>query len=351
MELLNRTINKIKPLNREAMDEAAARQETLTKPPGSLGRLEEVSIQVAGIQGKGRPVIERKAMFTMAGDHGVVAEKVGNWPQEVTAQMVENFLRGGAGINVLARQIGARIIFVDIGVASDLKPDPQLIVRKIAYGTKNMCLGPAMTEADAVKAVEAGIDIVSAEADKGLDIIGTGDMGIGNTTASSAVFAAISDKTPREATGRGTGLTDEQLDHKTEVVTRALYKNNPDASKPLDVLAKVGGYEIGGLAGVMLGAASKRIPVVIDGFISGAAAMIATALAPQLKDYLIAAHASAEAGHPAMLEYLGLKPLLALDMRLGEGTGAALGIFVTEAAVRTLNEMATFAEAGVSEGD
>lgn len=351
MELLKRTIDNIRPLDKAAMDEAAARQETLTKPPGSLGRLEEVSIQVAGIQGKGKPVIEKRAIFTMAGDHGVVAEKVGNWPQEVTAQMVENFLRGGAGINVLARQISARIIFVDMGVASDLKPEPQLIVRKIGYGTNNMCLGPAMTGEDAVKSIEAGIDIVNAEADKGLDIAGTGDMGIGNTTASSAIFAAISGKPPREATGRGTGLTDEQLDHKIEVVTRALYKNNPDASKPLDVLAKVGGYEIGGLAGVMLGAAARRIPVVIDGFISGAAALIACALAPELKDYLIAAHVSAEAGHPAMLEFLGLEPLLTLDMRLGEGTGAALGIFVTEAAVRTLNEMATFVEAGVSEGD
>jgi nicotinate-nucleotide--dimethylbenzimidazole phosphoribosyltransferase len=351
MKSLNQTINSIKPLDKEAMAEARTRQDKLTKPAGSLGRLEELSIQIAGIERKARPGIENKAVITMAGDHGVVDEKVGNWPREVTAQMVENFLRGGAGINVLARQAGARIVFVDMGVASDLKPSPQLIVRKIGYGTKNMCLGPAMTKEQAIKAVEAGIEIVSSEADKGLDIVGTGDMGIGNTTASSAIFAALTGKPVEEVTGRGTGLTDEQLVHKIDVIKRALAVNKPDPLKPLDVLAKVGGFEIGGLAGVMLGAAARRIPIVIDGFISGAAALIAAALAPQLKDYIIAAHVSAEAGHSAMLKHMGLKPLLNLDMRLGEGTGAALGIFIVEAAVRTLNEMATFAEASVSEGE
>jgi len=351
MDLLQKTTEGIKPLNKAAMDEAQARQDTLTKPAGSLGRLEELSIQLAGIQGKAAPGIKKKAMITMAGDHGVVDEKVGNWPREVTAQMVQNFLRGGAGINVLARQVGAKIIFVDMGVASDLKPHPQLIVRKVGYGTKNMCLGPAMTAAQAVKALETGIEIVNIKADKGLDIVGTGDMGIGNTTSSSAIFAVMTGKPAHEVTGRGTGLTDAQLAHKIDVIKRALEVNKPDTSKPLDVLAKVGGFEIGGLAGVMLGAAARHIPVVIDGFISGAAALIATALAPEVKDYIIAAHVSAEAGHPAMLEHMGLKPLLNLDMRLGEGTGAALGIFIAEAAARTLNEMATFAEAGVSEGD
>jgi len=351
MDLLNKTIKMIKSLDKKAMDEARARQDMLTKPAGSLGRLEELSIRLAGIQGKASPGIEKKAVITMAGDHGVVDEKVGNWPREVTAQMVENFLRGGAGINVLARQVGARIIFVDMGVASDLKPDPQLIVRKIGYGTKNMCLGPAMTAEQAVKALKSGIEIVDVEAESGLDIVGTGDMGIGNTTSSSAIFAAMTGKATHEVTGRGTGLTDEQLAHKIDVIKRALAVNKPNPSRPLEVLAKVGGFEIGGLAGVMLGTAARRIPVVIDGFISGAAALIATALAPELKDYIIAAHVSAEAGHPAMLKHMGLKPLLNLDMRLGEGTGAALGIFLAEAAVRTLNEMATFAEAGVSEGD
>ncbi|MFH1646146.1 MAG: nicotinate-nucleotide--dimethylbenzimidazole phosphoribosyltransferase [Chloroflexota bacterium] len=351
MDILTRTIRSIRPLDEAAMAAARARQDSLTKPPGSLGRLEEISVRLAGIQGRARPVVENKAIITMAGDHGVVAEKVGNWPQEVTAQMVANFLRGGAGINVLARQAGARIIFVDLGVASDLPPHPQLIVKKVDYGTKNMCLGPAMTIDQATQAVEAGIDVVIGEADKGLDMVGTGDMGIGNTTPSAAICAAMTGRPPAEVTGRGTGLSDEQLAHKVDVIRRALAANRPDPSKPLEVLAKVGGFEIGGLAGVMLGAASRHIPVVIDGFISGAAALIAAALAPRLKEYIIAGHASAEAGHPIMLEHLGLKPLLNLEMRLGEGTGAALGMFVAEAAARTLNEMATFAEAGVSEGD
>jgi nicotinate-nucleotide--dimethylbenzimidazole phosphoribosyltransferase len=350
LELLNKTLANIKPLDEKAMAEARKRQGELTKPAGSLGRLEEVSIKIAGIQGKGKPQIKHKAMIVMAGDHGVVDEKVGNWPREVTAQMVENFLHGGAGINVLSRQVGARVVFVDMGVASDLKPDKQLIVKKVDYGTKNMCLGPAMTEAQAVKALEAGIEVVTAEAKKGLDIVGTGDMGIGNTTASSAIFAALSGKTAAEVTGRGTGISDEQLQHKIDVIKRAMDVNKPNPEKPLDVLAKVGGFEIGGLAGVMLGAAAHGIPVVIDGFISGAAAMIATALSPRVKDYIIASHMSAEAGHAAMLNYLGLKPLLQLDLRLGEGTGAAIGLFIAEAGVRTLVEMATFVEAAVDEG-
>jgi len=351
MDLLTETIESIKPLDEKAMAEARARQDQLTKPAGSLGRLEELSIRIAGIQGKAKPQIKDKAMITMASDHGVVDEKVGNWPREVTAQMVENFLHGGAGINVLARQAGARIIFVDMGVASDLKPDKQLIVKKIGYGTKNMCKGPAMTGEQAVKAIDAGIEIVNDEAKKGLDIVGTGDMGIGNTTASSAIFAALSGKTAEEVTGRGTGLSDEQLAHKIDVIRRALALNKPSRTRPIQTMAKVGGFEIGGLAGVMLGAAARHIPVVIDGFISGAAALVAVAMAPKLKNYLIAAHVSAEAGHAAMLQYLGLNPLLSLEMRLGEGTGAALGIILAEAAIRTLNEMATFAEAGVSEGE
>jgi nicotinate-nucleotide--dimethylbenzimidazole phosphoribosyltransferase len=351
MEKISQTIKNIRPLDKASMAEAQKRQDDLTKPAGSLGRLEELSIQLAGIQGKANPHIENKAMITIAGDHGVLAEKIGNWPQEVTAQMVANFLNGGAGINVLARQAGARIIFVDMGIAGELKPHPALITRKIGYGTKNMCLEQAMTREQAEQSIEAGIDIVETEAGKGLDIVGTGDMGIGNTTASAAICAVITGKPAAEVTGRGTGLSDEQLDHKIEVINRALSLHKPDAAEPIDVLAKVGGFEIGGLAGVILGAAARRVPAVIDGFISGAAALIATSLAPQVRDYLIAGHVSAESGHPIMLEYLGLRPLLDLGLRLGEGTGAALGIIIAEAAARTLNEMATFAEAGVSEGD
>lgn len=348
-ELLSNVIKMIRPLDEKAMAEARARQDTLTKPQGSLGRLEDLSVKLAGIQSKSIPRIRHKAIITMAGDHGVVAEKVGNWPQEVTAQMVYNFLRGGAGINVIAHQVGARVIVVDMGVATEMEPNPQLLSRKIAPGTRNIALGPAMTEEQAVRAVEAGIEVVNAEVAKGLDIVGTGDMGIGNTTASAAICAAMTGGPVAEVTGRGTGITDEQLAHKVEVVETALAVNQPDPGKPLDVLAKVGGFEIGGLVGVMLAAAAHRIPVVIDGFISGAAALMATGLAPGLKDFLIAAHVSAEAGHRFLLKHLGLEPLLDLRMRLGEGTGAALGIFLAEVAANVLADMATFGEAGVSE--
>jgi nicotinate-nucleotide--dimethylbenzimidazole phosphoribosyltransferase len=263
--------------------------------------------------------------------------------------MIYNFLRGGAGINVLARQVGARVVVVDMGVAADLEPHPQLISRKVARGTQNMFLRPAMTIEQAVTAIETGIEVVGGEVAKGLDIVGTGDMGIGNTTASSAICAAMTGEPAAEVTGRGTGISDEQLAHKIEVVKRALAVNRPDPKQPLDVLAKVGGFEIGGLVGVMLAAAAYRIPVVIDGFISGAAALIATALAPRLREFLIAAHVSAEPGHKVLLRHLRLTPLLDLGMRLGEGTGAVLGIFLAEAAARILAEMSTFAEAGVSE--
>ena len=347
--VLSNTLKMIKPLDERAMAEARARQNQLTKPRGSLGRLEELSIQLAGIQGRPIPQIRQKAIITMASDHGVVVEKVGNWTQEVTAQMVYNFLSGGAGINVIARQVGARVVVVDMGVATELKPSPELLSRKLAPGTQNMARGPAMTEEQAVRSIETGIEIVATELAKGLDIVGTGDMGIGNTTPGAAICSTITGKPAAEVTGRGTGLTDEQLAHKVRVVEQAIRLNRPDPKQPLDVLAKVGGFEIGGLAGVMLGAAARRIPVVIDGFISGAAALMATALVPHLKDYLLAAHLSAEAGHLAMLDHMGLKPLLNLEMRLGEGTGAALGIFLAETSARVLAEMSTFAEAGVSD--
>ncbi|MFC2016427.1 nicotinate-nucleotide--dimethylbenzimidazole phosphoribosyltransferase [Chloroflexota bacterium] len=348
-ELLSKTIEMIKPLDGGAMAEAQARQDTLTKPQGSLGRLEELSIRLAGIQGKPIPQIRHKAIITMAGDNGVVDERVGNWPQEVTAQMVYNFLSGGAGINVIARQVGARIIVVDMGVATELKPDSKLLSRKVAPGTQNMALGSAMTREQAVMAVETGIEIVTTELAKGLDIVGTGDMGIGNTTSSSAICAVMTGEPVAMVTGRGTGIDDGQLAHKIGVINKALAVNHPDPKQPLDVLAKVGGFEIGGLVGVMLAAAAHRLPVVVDGFISGAAALIATALSPGLKDFLIAAHVSVEAGHQLLLKHLGLKPLLDLGMRLGEGTGAALGIFLSETAARILAEMSTFTESGVSE--
>ena len=348
---IEKVMKAIKPLDAAAMASAASRQDTLTKPPGSLGRLEKLSVQLAGIQRRALPAINQKAIITMAGDHGVVAEKIGNWPQDVTAQMVANFLRGGAGINVLAQQVDARIVVVDMGVATELKSDPRLISKKIGSGTNNIARGPAMTIAQAEKSIDAGIEIVSTEAAKGLDIIGIGDMGIGNTAASSAICAVITGKPVAEVTGRGTGLTDEQLAHKVAVLERALEVNHPDPSHPLDVLAKIGGFEIGGLAGVILAGAAQGIPVVIDGFITGAAALIAVSLSPAAKDYFIAAHNSAEPGHRTMLQHLGLVPLLDLGMRLGEGTGAALGICLAEAAVKLLSQMATFDEAGVSDKD
>lgn len=342
-------ISEIKPLDEAAMRSARARQDMLTKPQGSLGRLEELSIQLAGITGNAIPEIKDKVIITMAGDHGVVAEGVSAYPQEVTPQMVLNFLAGGAAVNVLARHVNARVVIVDMGVAADIPANEGLLVKKVAYGTANMTKGPAMTREQAVESILSGAQVVEEEIARGLDIIGTGDMGIGNTTPSAAIASALTKKDPKEIAGRGTGVDDEGLNRKISAIERALDVNKPNANDGLDVLAKVGGFEIGGLVGVMLGAASQRKPVMIDGFISTAAAMIAVSLAPQCSDYLIAAHRSKENGHGIMLEWLGLKPLLDLDMRLGEGTGAALGISFAEAACKVLAEMATFGEAGVSE--
>jgi nicotinate-nucleotide--dimethylbenzimidazole phosphoribosyltransferase len=346
--MLDKIIAQIQPLDQAAADAARARQAALTKPPGSLGRLEALSIQLAGITGQPLPSITEKVIITMAGDHGVVAEGVSAYPQEVTPQMVLNFLNGGAAINVLARHAGARITIVDMGVAADLGPQLGLITKKIARGTGNIARGPAMTREQAVKAVLAGVEVVQTEIVLGLDIVGTGDMGIGNTTPSAAIAAALTGRPPADIVGRGTGVDDAGLARKIQAVARALEVNKPDPADGLDVLAKVGGFEIGGLAGVILGAAANRRPVMVDGFISTAAAMIAVTLAPTARDYLIAAHRSQESGHGIMLEWLGLTPLADLDLRLGEGTGAALGFFLVEAACKILAEMATFDEANVS---
>ena len=348
-DLLSKTIANIRPLDAKSMAAAKARQDTLTKPTGSLGRLEELSIRIAGMQGKPLPQIKQKAVIVMAADHGVAARGTSAYPQEVTAEMVLNFLHGGAGINVISRQVGARVVIVDMGVAKKLESNPELISRRIADGTQDMSKGPAMTVAQATRSVEAGIEIVTTEIKKGLDIVATGDMGIGNTTASAAICAVMTGKTAAEVTGRGTGLDDQQLQQKIMIINEAITLNKPDFSKPLEVLAKVGGFEIGGLAGVILGAASHRVPVIIDGFISGAAALIAAGLCPQCINYMIAGHCSVEPGHKIILQHLGLKPLLDLEMRLGEGTGAALAMSFAETSVRILTEMATFAEAGVAE--
>jgi nicotinate-nucleotide--dimethylbenzimidazole phosphoribosyltransferase len=347
--ILNETIKSIKHLDQAAMSAASNRQNMLTKPAGSLGRLEELSIQMAGIQRKPFPVVQRKAVIIMAADHGVVEEGVAAYPQSVTTQMVLNFLHGGAGINAICRQVGARVIVADIGIAGDLEKKDGLLSCRVGRGTRNMCSCTAMSMGQAVQSIETGIEIVSREIARGLDIVGTGDMGIGNTTASSAICSVFTGRDVAEVTGRGTGLDDRQLEHKISVIRKALALHHPDPDQPLEVLVAIGGFEIGGLAGIMLGAAAGSIPVVIDGFISGAAALIAVKLCPQLKDYLVSAHVSVEPGHKIMLDYLGLKPLLSLDMRLGEGTGAALGISLAETSARILKEMSTFSEAGVSE--
>jgi len=344
-------IARIPDLDEAAMQAARARQDMLTKPPGSLGRLEELTIQLAGISGESLPSVTNKVIITMAGDHGVVAEGVSAFPQEVTPQMVMNFLHGGAAINVLARYVGARITVVDMGVAADLPAHPLLVDKKIAPGTANMVNGPAMTRAQGEQAIQAGIEVLEAEIESVLDIVGTGDMGIGNTTPSAAIASILTGIEPARIAGRGTGVDDEGLKRKVDAIERALAINNPDPHDGLDVLAKVGGFEIGGLVGVILGAAAHRKPVMVDGFISTAAAMIAVSIAPGVRPYLISAHRSQEYGHNQMVTWLGLKPLVDFDLRLGEGTGAALGMFIAEAACRLLAEMATFDEAGVSDKD
>lgn len=342
-------IAQIRPLDQAAMEAARARHDTLTKPPGSLGLLEELGVRVAGITGEALPKINNKAVIVMAGDHGVVAEGVSAYPSEVTPQMVYNMLAGGAAINVLARHCGVRSVIVDMGVASEMGAHEDLIDKKIAPGTENLAKGPAMSRDQATQAILAGAEVFDAEAAKGLDILATGDMGIGNTTPSAAIAVALSGVAAKDMVGRGTGVDDAGLQRKIAVVDAAVNLNQPDREDALDVLAKVGGYEIGGLAGAILAAVAARRPVVIDGFISTAAAMIAVSLAPQVRDYLFSAHCSQEHGHRAMLEWLGLKPLLEFDMRLGEGTGAVLAISIIEAACKVLSEMATFAEAGVSD--
>ncbi len=349
MASLEQTVSNIEPLNDDAMESARERQQSLTKPEGSLGYLEEISVRLAGIFEEPAPVIRRKLVILAAADHGVVSEGVSAYPQEVTSQMVANFLGGGAAINVLARQVGAEVVVVDAGVAKDLPAHPKLELARVGRGTANIAKGAAMSRSDAVKIVEAGIAVAAEKVSGGVDILGTGDMGIGNTTASSAITAVVTGADPDQTTGRGTGVSESGLRHKTDVVRRALEVNQPDPADGIDVLAKVGGFEIGFLAGVVLGGAEARRPVVLDGFVSGAAALIACTLCPGARDYLVAAHRSAEPGHGTVLSHLGLRPLLELDMRLGEGAGAALAMHLVEAAAKCMAEMATFTDAGVSD--
>lgn len=332
-----------------AAETARRHLDTLTKPRGSLGRLETLAVQLAAIRG-GPPHVTQPVVFTFAADHGVVAEGVSAYPQAVTAQMIENFIRGGAAINVLARQAGARVIVADFGVAGPGPKLPGLVSCAIGPGTASIARGPAMSRKQAVAAIEAGARLADDAIAAGADLLATGEMGIGNTTAASAITAAITGATPEAVTGRGTGLDETAWRHKVGVVRRALAVNAVDPHDGLGVLAALGGFEIGGLVGVILSGAARRVPVALDGFIAGAAALIALELAPEARHALLAAHRSAEPGHAAALAHLGLDPYLDLGLRLGEGTGAALFVQLVRAACAIYAEMATFASAGISEG-
>lgn len=364
---LSVTLNKISSIDEIFCEIAQKRLDNLTKPLGSLGRLEEFARRLVAITENTMPVLDKKVIFTFAGDHGVVEEGVSAFPKEVTRQMVLNFLNGGAGINVLARHAGAEVVVIDIGVDFDwglsqdlrakqseavesgLSPCTAFISKKIIMGTKNMRKGPAMTRQEAERCIGVGIELADEYARKGYQIFGTGDMGIGNTTPSSAIAAVLTGKSVSEVTGRGTGIGDKAFRNKIKVIEDAIALNKPDSKDPVDVLSKVGGAEIGGIAGLVIGAATNRIPVVVDGFISTAGALIAYCIELKTKDYMFVAHNSIEIGHKAMLEKIGLRPILDLDLRLGEGTGAALAMLMIEAGLKIYKEMATFGEAGVAE--
>jgi nicotinate-nucleotide--dimethylbenzimidazole phosphoribosyltransferase len=341
-------LDRIPCADASAGEIAQRRLDELTKPAGSLGRLEDLARRLAEITGVCPPAFAHPVIFTLAADHGVVEEGVSAYPQIVTAQMVENFLRGGAAINVLARHAGARVVIADLGIAVPLVAHPSLRSFRNGAGTRNMSREPAMTREKACAAIDAGIALIESERPSGLDLIGTGEMGIGNTTAASAMVAVLTGAAVGDVTGPGTGLDEEGRRRKVEVIERALQVNAPDPTDALDVLAKIGGFEIAGLVGVVLAAAAHRIPVIVDGFIATAAALAAVRLAPAARYCLLASHRSAEPGHRHALGALGLDPYLDLGMRLGEGTGAALCIDLARAAVKILTEMATFKSAGVS---
>lgn len=346
-QLVTDWVGQIHPLDEGTILAARQRLDQLTKPPGSLGRLEEIAWQVAGITSTLAPDLSRKAVIIMAGDHGVCAEGVSAFPQEVTPQMVLNFLHGGAAVNVLARHVGADVVCVDVGVNADMA-HPQLVSRKVKYGTANIAVGPAMSREEAAQAIMAGVETVRELVERGYRLFATGEMGIGNTTPSSALLAALTGADAETVVGIGTGIDEAKRLHKAAVVRRALEVNRVDAGDPLDTLAALGGLEIAGLVGVILGAAAHRCPVVIDGFISSAAALVASRLSPVAAGYMLPSHLSQEQGHRQLLAGIGLKPMLEMDMRLGEGTGAVLSFPIVEAAVKIMNEMATFESAGIS---
>lgn len=359
-ELLRRTVTAIRPLSAVACAEARERQERLTKPSGSLGVLEDVSVRLAGLAGTCPPPLPAPAAVAVfAGDHGVHAQAVTPWPQEVTAQMVANFLAGGAAVNALAVQVGAHVVVVDVGVANPIPEAPAILDavssgrtfldRRVRPGTADLSTAPAMSREDAVAALEAGIRVAGQLVDDGYRCLLTGDMGIANTTPSAALIAAFTGADPAGVTGRGTGVDEATWQHKVDVVRQALRRHQPDSADPLGVVAAVGGLEHAALAGFVLGAAARRVPVVLDGVIAGSAALVARALAPSCVDACLAGHLSVEPGHVVALELLGLQPLVDLQLRLGEGTGALLALPLVQAAVRALREMATFDSAGVAD--
>ncbi len=350
MGLLEETIKKITPQDDGSRVLAKERLDQLTMPHWALGRLMDMALDLAGIMGTIKPSFTRRLVVIMAGDHGVVQEGVSKYPQEVTGQMVANFLAGGAGINAIARGVDANVLVVDMGCKSDLTEfvdQAAVISKSIGMGTANMVKGPAMTREQAKKSLEAGIEIAS-ELSASVDLFATGEMGIGNTTPSSAVVSLFTGRPPSDCTGRGTGLEDLEFRKKIEVVQKSIDVNAPDPQDPIDVLSKVGGFELGGLAGLILGCAAAKKPILLDGFISTASALIAQALAPVSAQYMIAAHKSVEPGHGIALQKLGKQPLLDLNMRLGEGSGACLAMSIIEASQRVLTEVATFEEASVS---
>jgi nicotinate-nucleotide--dimethylbenzimidazole phosphoribosyltransferase len=343
------SLDSIPLLSSEWQGRAVARLNGLTKPLGSLGRLEEIAARLVQIREEERPRFAKKVIFTLAADHGVTDEGVSAYPKAVTRQMVLNFLAGGAGINVLSRHGGIDVVVVDIGVDGDFGEITGLVNAKVARGTRNMAQEAPMNEAELNAALDVGIQLAAWAEKQGYTLIGTGEMGIGNTTAASAITSVLSGRPVAQVAGRGAGLDDPGLLRKIRVIERAIEVNRPDAANPLDVLQKVGGLEIAGLTGLIVGAAARRMPVVIDGFISSAAAAVACTLEPKVREYLFAGHRSSEPGHTALLELIGDAPLLDLRMRLGEGTGAALAMNVIEAAAKIYDEMATFLSAGVSE--
>ncbi|MFZ2447167.1 MAG: nicotinate-nucleotide--dimethylbenzimidazole phosphoribosyltransferase [Syntrophobacteraceae bacterium] len=350
MKEFDQLLSRIEPADETWAQKAYERLHSQIRPRGSLGHLERIAARLAAIVRTLTPDLSRKIIFVMAGDHGIAAEGVSAYPQEVTAQMVYSFSRGWASINVLARHAGAAVRVVDCGVAGDIPAEWQVIDGKIGRGTASIMKGPAMTRDEAIRGVLLGAGLVeNARKREGFGLFGTGDMGIGNTTPSTAIICALGGKSPAQLTGRGTGIGDETLGKKVAAIETALKVNKPDPQDPLDVLSKVGGFEIAALAGAVLGAAAAGVPIVCDGLIATAGALLACRIAPPSADYLFVSHRSAEPGHIAMCDLIGTQPILDLDMRLGEGTGSALAMNIIDASAKVLVECKTFAEAGVTD--